>query len=248
MDPRQLFNTTASEYRKWGWKKNPFTIQPSPDFLVDCEAEAKELLISIRNGAHSLLLGDLGTGKTTLLLWLRRALRDRAYVVYFEEPRDNFLRGIEEQLRTLGAFGLLDSLFPVKLTAEKLPRVRKPVVILVDEAHRMSKEQAEEVNLLADKENLTVVMAGHLDLKKKLEHARPLLDRLITTVSLKPLPAELLSELIKMRIRSAGGRDLGPFSDVVVKEIGGRAEGNPREALRLCNIVLTAVLAGEKLE
>jgi type II secretory pathway predicted ATPase ExeA len=151
-------------------------------------------------------------------------------------------------LRKQGAFGFWDLLFPVKLNAEKLQKVDKPVVLLIDEIHKMSKEQEEELKLLADKNNVVIFLAGQNEARKKFDSNRALSDRLVTKIKLKSLKPAAISTLIKVRIQSVGGKGIEPFNDVVVNEIAGRSKGNPREALRICNMVLNAVLAGEKLE
>lgn len=248
MDAAKLITDAKNEYRKFGWRKNPFTIQPNPNFIVDFEDEAKELIFSFANGVHSLILGDLGTGKTTVLLWLKKVLEKRAYCIYFDEPSQNLMKEMEEELRRQKAFNFWDRFFPVRLSPEKIPRIRKPVVLLIDEIHKMDEKQEEELKLLSDKENIILVLAGQLDARKKLEHNKALNDRLVTKIKLEPLTPEAVKSLINARIQGVGGRDVAPFNQMVIDEISERSKGNPREALRLCNMVLNAVLAGEKLE
>jgi type II secretory pathway predicted ATPase ExeA len=248
MDASKLIMDASNQYRTFGWQHNPFTIQPNPDFLIDFEDEARDLIYSFTNRIHSMIVGDLGTGKTTVLLWLRRALESRAYCLYFDEPPSDLFKQLEEGLRKQGAFGFWDALFPVKFTPDKLPRLSRPVVLLIDEAHEIDEEQQERLRLLCDKENIVLVLAGQLDLKRKLEHNKALGERLVTKVKLEPLSPEAIKTLIKIRIQGVGGKDIAPFNQMVVDEIALRSKGNPREALRLCNLVLNAVLAGEKLE
>jgi type II secretory pathway predicted ATPase ExeA len=248
MDVSKLLVDAKNEYRKLGWRKNPFTIQPNPDFIIDFEDEAKELIFSFTNGVHSLILGDLGTGKTTVLLWLKKALVNRAFCIYFQEPPKDLIKEIEVGLRKQGAFSFWDRFFPVKLTPEKIPKIKRPVVLLIDEVHKLEKEQQEMLKLLADKENVVIVLAGQNEAKKKFDHNKALENRLVTKINLKSLSPESITTLIKVRIQSVGGKDIAPFTTTAVQEISERSNGNPREALRLCNMVLNAVLAGEKLE
>lgn len=248
MDAKKLMRDTDLEYRKYGWTRNPFTVQPNPDFLIDFEEEARDLVLSFTNRIHSLVVGDLGTGKTTVLLWLKRALEGRAYCLYFDEPPSNLLKDMEEGLRRMGAFGFWDALFPVKLTPDKISRIARPVILLIDEAHKIDERQQEELRLLSDKENLVLVLAGQHETKRKLDHNKALGDRVVTRIKLEPLSPDAIKTLIKTRIQGVGGKDILPFNQMVVDEISVRSKGNPREALRYCNLVLNAVLSGEKLE
>lgn len=249
MDPRQILQGATQEYKKLGWKKNPFTIQPDPEFLVDFEDEVKELLLSVNNRVHSVVIGDLGTGKTTLLLWLRRVLGRDYYTIYFEEPPSQLIPSLERELRKQKAFGsFFDKIFRVRLTPDKIPRIKKPVVLLIDEAHRLNRRLASELQILADKENLVLVMAGLRETQKRLDANKPLADRFVTKVTLKPMSPVAIGQIIEGRIKKVGGKNSTPMTPQVISEISDRSRGNPREALRLCNLVLNHVMAGGELE
>jgi len=248
MDAKQLLNQANKDYRTWGWKNNPFTLQPDPRVLVDMETETRDLILSINNRTHSMIVGEMGTGKTTVLMWLKLALSGNYHCIYFSQPPRDIISSMERELRKQGAFGILDRLFKVKLTIDKVEKVGKPILLLIDEAHEMDETTANTLKILSDKQNVVLVMAGQKSLQVKLEKFKALADRFVTKVTLNPMEPNLIETLIRARISAVGGKSLDPLNATVISEVCARAGGNPREALRLCNMVINAVLAGEKLE
>ena len=61
-------------YKQYGWKNNPFSIKPTID-LVDFESEKEKLYNYVSGGNVCLLVGEAGTGKTSLLKWLEYNLK-----------------------------------------------------------------------------------------------------------------------------------------------------------------------------
>jgi len=65
-------------YEAFGWPQNPFSIRPSPN-VVGLEETKETLLQDLLSGTPTLLLGPTGMGKTSLLLWLMRKLRETRF-------------------------------------------------------------------------------------------------------------------------------------------------------------------------
>ncbi|RCV65532.1 tRNA A37 threonylcarbamoyladenosine biosynthesis protein TsaE [Methanophagales archaeon] len=61
-------------YERFGWRENVLTTRPSPN-LIGLERERQELKESVESGRILLISGEIGTGKTSLLLWLRNTLK-----------------------------------------------------------------------------------------------------------------------------------------------------------------------------
>src|SRR5512137_1115880 len=77
-----------SYYRILGFEKEPFSTSPDPEFLYLAQghqATMTNVLIELRlRRGLSVVLGDIGTGKTTLSRKLIQALRERGdFIVHY---------------------------------------------------------------------------------------------------------------------------------------------------------------------
>jgi len=83
----------------YGLTKVPFETTPDPDFLFLSEKH-KEVLASLLYGVQSgkgfvLVVGDVGTGKTTLINTLLKKLGDRYLVLHLTNPKSNYTQILE---------------------------------------------------------------------------------------------------------------------------------------------------------
>ncbi|HEY9500437.1 MAG TPA: AAA family ATPase, partial [Pyrinomonadaceae bacterium] len=159
-------------------RTNPFALTPDPEYLF-LSAEQREAIASLmyavlaRRG-FSVLIGDAGTGKTTLLRALMRSIPDsRAVFSVVVNPTlspAEFLRscvvdfGID--VGDSAKDGILAKLHQFLIQVRNQNKV---AVLILDEAQRLSAELLEEVRLLTnfetDKEKLIqVVLAGQNEL------------------------------------------------------------------------------------
>ncbi len=67
-------------YESYGWKNNPFLIKPNPE-IVNFEIEKEKLVNYVTSGDICFLIGEPGTGKTSLLKWLEYNLK-KHFLVY----------------------------------------------------------------------------------------------------------------------------------------------------------------------
>src|SRR6476659_1010131 len=164
-------------------RTNPFALTPDPEylFLSDEQREAIAALmyaVLARRG-FSVLIGDAGTGKTTLIRTLMQWIPEsRAVFSVVVNPTLN----ASEFLRTCVAdFGIAVGLEPKDVVLAKLQRFlievhhdKRVAVLIVDEAHRLSTELLEEVRLLTNFETekeklLQVILAGQDELADILD-------------------------------------------------------------------------------
>lgn len=242
----------SEEQRKWfrqfNWTNNPFTPDVLPSLFTGYKGQVDEVLkkLSLHSG-DILVLGDLGTGKTTLLRWLELNLPDNLHPIYVFRPPDRF-----SELIDVVAYSL-ESAYASKAAKhgeyniyniDKLvQRTGKHVVILLDEVHEMDSNLNKPLTTLSDIENIDLVLAGVPSLEGKVKKENPALyDRIISRIELPNLSAEETEELVSKRIEHVGGWGHEPFTDDAVDEIYEVSGGNPRAIIKLCNSAVSEAI------
>ena len=206
----------------FGLKEPPFQLTPNPRFLF-LTAAHREALATLRYGLTSslgitLLLGEAGTGKTTLLsaaLLAERRPKDRIAVIsnptlapaeFYEILADRFelpgTAGSKAKFLLTFERDLLDWHKAGGLTA-----------MVIDEAQSLTHALFEEVRLLANLETATaklvnVVLVGQPELAERLNDPslRQLKQRIILRAELAPLGLKSTASYIAARLRVAERR------------------------------------------
>ncbi len=236
----------------YGLKEKPFTIQPDPEFLFFSLRHSMAyamLEYGVQNRAgFSVICGDIGCGKTTLVRHLLNNLGDELTVgiVY------NTHQHIEDLLSWIMlAFGqpyegkshlaLYDAFqqFLIKSYVDG-----KRVVLIIDEAQNLSPGALESLRMLsninADKDQLLqIILVGQPQLRDLLR--RPDLQQFFQRVSvdffIPPLEAYEVDKYISHRLHVAG-RDMPLFTPAATRAIGEAAKGIPRSINILCDMAL----------
>jgi general secretion pathway protein A len=247
--------------RFFGMRERAFDLTPNPRFLLLTPAH-REALGNLQYGVASrqgltLLTGEAGTGKTTVL---RRALSIqlddgpwRVEWAHLNNPvlsRQEFLEFLAASFAltadaTISKIRLLRELEQV-LRARDEQGIASALV--VDEAQCLPDDLLEEIRLLANLESdthklLSIVLSGQPELAARLNQwrFRQLKQRVALRCSLSALTLPETAAYIAGRIRLAGGDAGRVFSREAVMAIHERARGIPRTINVLCeNALLTA--------
>jgi type II secretory pathway predicted ATPase ExeA len=204
----------------------------------------------------TLLLGEAGTGKTTLVRTVLESegVRDTRYV-YLNNPtltRAEFVEflargfGLEPAARTSKARFLTD--------LERALTIRRREggisALVIDEAQSLPHELLEEIRLLANIETTThkllpVVLAGQPELADRLNEPslRQLKQRVALRCELGPLDLAQTATYIADRIRIAGGDGTSLFTRDAVILIHRRSLGIPRTISVICDNALVGGFA-----
>jgi len=232
--------------------EKPFQITTDPKFLWLGEKH-QEALATLKYGVADnkgflLLTGDVGTGKTTLINTLLRDLDSNTIVATVVDPNSerleffNFLAtafGIEEKFTKKVDFL---SHFTEFLNNAYLSN--KKVLLIIDEAQRLSTELLEEIRLLSniERENtklLNIFFVGQNEFEKTLikEGCRALRQRITITYRINTLTETETTEYIKYRLKVAG-TEKEVFNRKAIREIYAFSRGYPRLINIICDHAL----------
>jgi general secretion pathway protein A len=241
-------------YRKFfNLRSSPFGASPDPRFLY-MMPHTREALAGLEYGiserkGFTVLTGEVGTGKTTLLRCALGSLGQRRVFTSFVfnpllDPLD-FLEFV------LSDFGLTPTsrtksgmLLQLNRWLIERFRMQETCVVVVDEAQNLSWELLEEIRLLTNLESsseklLQIVLSGQPELEEKLRHpsVRQLRQRIFLWCRTQPLTAEQTNEYIVERLRIAGTSS-PIFSSEATHLIHMYSRGIPRIINLLCEHLL----------
>jgi type II secretory pathway predicted ATPase ExeA len=236
----------------YGLKDNPFRLNPDPRYLCLNNA-MEEAITTILYGIRSrrgifLLIGEVGSGKTTLInLILDSLQKSQVATGFIFNARENYTDFLELVLTDFGIeypAGTSRAQMLTRLSHFLLERSKKGQItaLIIDEAQNLSPKVLEEVRLLTNFETATekllqVVLSGQPELVHKLvqPRLRQLSQRIAFHVRLSPLTSEQSREYILRRLAVAGADQSKPiFEDDALKEIHNHSRGIPRLVNLLC--------------
>jgi general secretion pathway protein A len=245
----------------FGFLASPFTATPDSRIFYDNEIY-QEAFANLRYGIEwrkglIVMTGEVGTGKTTLLVKIMRDLRSTIQVVFVSYDQLNSTELIRLVCRELGLVSdIQDRVATIEqlrdyLTAQS--RRRRIVALLIDEAQNLSDETFEAVRFLSNFESggeklLQIVLAGQPELQLRLNQSklRHLKQRVVIHSRLAPLTNGEVNRYIAFRVRGAGfhGKDL--FDAEVLGDISLYSGGIPRLINIICDNALLLAYAGGK--
>ncbi len=242
----------------FGFKEDPFKLTPDPAYFYPSSSHNEGLLLmdySIQQKEGFLLIiGDPGTGKTTLLNVFLERWKLRAEIAVILTPRlspEEFLISVVDdlniKLENRNKNEIIKALrdFMIKKSIED-----KRIVIVVDEAQNLPDETLEELRLLSnletDKDKLIqIILTGQPELESKLmtERLRQLNQRITTRIHLKHFNPDETLDYINYRLIKAGKRNLK-----IDKKAGKLAHKLSNGVPRLINMLISRALMAAYLE
>ena len=236
----------------YGLTEKPFSIQPDPDFLFMGKRHSLAyamLEYGIQNrAAFSVICGEIGAGKTTLVRHLLNNLGDEFEVglVYnthknTDELLEWIMLAFEQPYEGMSYVAMYDAF--QKFLISKYGQGKRTVVI-VDEAQNISPAALESLRMLsninADKDQLLqIILVGQPQLRDNLR--KPELEQFMQRVSvdfyLPPMAPSEVKKYINHRLKIAG-RETPLFTDAACAEIASASAGIPRSINTLCDTTL----------
>lgn len=243
----------------YGLTERPFDLTPNPRYLLRTPAH-REALSTIEYGITgrkgiTLLVGEAGTGKTTVLRAALAGLPEGCRIATLTNPsltRDEFIQYAAWKLGLSEAAGASKTQFLIELqhVLEDYYEKKLPVALVVDEAHVLSDELLEEVRLLANHQSddaslLSVVLTGQPELAERLNSTalRQLKQRIALRCALHPFTMHETAAYIAGRIRIAGGDTSRLFTREAVTLIHEASSGIARTISVICDNALISGFA-----
>jgi type II secretory pathway predicted ATPase ExeA len=244
----------------YGLSELPFELTANPKYLF-LTARQREALSILQYGLFSaksltVLIGEAGTGKTTLIRAALESERCRhVRCIYLNNPAlgtDDFIRLLALKFDLGPESGECKPLLLERL--ELLLRERRAcgeiTALVVDEAQSLSIELLEEIRLLANIETpsaklLPLVLAGQPELAVRLEDPtiRQLKQRVTLRCQLEPFDIVDTAAYIASRISTAGGVPSRIFTREAVTLIHECSGGIPRTISVICDNALVSGMA-----
>jgi general secretion pathway protein A len=235
----------------YGLREKPFSILPDPDLIYWCQNHRLAfamLEFGVLNSAgFTVITGEIGCGKTTLVRHLLRKLDDHVTTCLISNtPRtqDGLLPWVMMSLN-LPFEGSNPALFKQfqRFLHDQFARGRRTILI-IDEAQNLGIEALEELRMLSnvntDKQQfLQVILVGQPQLRDMLRAPQLLqfAQRVSSDFHLRPLSDHDVSEYIDFRLRSVGSRHV-LFTDDACKIVADTSHGIPRTINILCDTAL----------
>ena len=242
--------------------EDPFNLTPDPKFHYVNES-TREALASILHGLKArkgflTLIGEAGTGKTTLLKRILDEIEGETQVVFVFNPGVSFDELLEFICSELGIAAdgrrrlqMLERLNEYLL--EQLTAGRN-VVVMIDEAQTLSDAVLEELRLLSNLETskekiLQILLAGQPELEEKLRRPglRQLRQRIAVRATLRPMRLTEIGAYVQTRLHSAGASRDDLFTKAALHKIWRSSKGIPRVVNVICdNAMMIAFAEGKK--
>ncbi|MGE3885933.1 MAG: ExeA family protein [Vicinamibacterales bacterium] len=246
----------------FGLREPPFDLTPNPRFLF-LAPRHREALSNLRYGlstakGFTFLLGEAGTGKSTLL---RAALAEMgqtpgrcAFVSNPALTRAEFYEVLAREFALSDEAGRSKARFLSELQQSVEARAAGGGLtsLIIDEAQSLPDELLEEVRLLGNLETattklLSIVLSGQPELAERLNEPslRQLKQRVALRCELHPLSLEETAAYISGRLRIAGGSPGDVFTRETVMAIHAASHGIPRTINVLCDNALLGGFAAQ---
>ena len=237
----------------YGLKEKPFEITPNPDFLYlggNHKEALAHLVYAVREkNGFTVITGEVGTGKTTLIHSLLSILDGKTRTAFIFNPKlgtTDFLHYICEDFGlkvNKGSKGqYLAQLHNFLMTCYSH---NENVLLIVDEAQKLSPDMLEEIRLLTNLETpqsklLQVILMGQPELDDILNQSRfrQLKQRVTLRYQIRAFNKEETKKYIERRLIKAGAFDPHFFTPKALNEIYKYSKGIPRLINVICDNAL----------
>lgn len=237
----------------YGFSEDPFNLTPDPRFLFLAIGHYETLSAMIsgireRKGI-TMISGDVGTGKTTLIYTLLKELSEKiktAFVFYTKISFQDLLKYI---LADLGVSVSKENLTTLLVLFRQYLKERiardETVAIIIDEAHNLEFEVMENLFRLCSGESsdaklVQILLVGQPELEAKLDSPKlqAFWDRFVIRNHLNPLNQKESEEYIDHRLKVVGSSSSKVFTPQAINRINKFSNGIPRVINIVCDRAL----------
>lgn len=244
----------------YGFRSKPFSLLPDPEFLYPSKKHQMALTLleyGLWNQASfSVITGDIGTGKTTMIRHLLNKMDRDLVVGLISNTHPSFGELLQWILLAFNLeYSGKDKVGMYKTFVDFLIReyaASRRTVLIIDEAQNMGPEALEELRMLsninAEKDQvLQIILVGQIGLRDHLRDPslEQFAQRIAVDYHLEALDPEETREYIRHRLKVAGG-DQNLFTDEACIAVHQYSGGVPRLINLLCDTALVYGYAEQK--
>ncbi len=235
----------------FGLTKRPFSLIVEPEFLYMGKTHSAAFAMLeyglLSKAGFIVITGEVGSGKTTLIMHLLKCLPSDNTVGLITNTRKNMgellpwvLHSFKLDYREQHPVALYDCFSQF---LEKQFEMKKHTVLIIDEAQNLSENALEELRMLSNlnatsEHFLQIILVGQPELRDLLN--RPELkqfsQRVVVDYHIAPLSAKGSASYIRWRMFQAGAHD--PFTPAAHQLIFAASRGVPRLINILCDTAL----------
>jgi len=225
-------------------REQPFSNTPDPRFFFEVEQHS-EVLAKLMHAVNTMkglavVIGDVGTGKTTLARHMLDQLDEQQYesallvIIHTAITSEWLLRKIASQIGVEEvAEDKVNILSQIYQRLVELHQAGRKAIVLIDEANMLQQQDLMEelrgfLNLeVPGSKLITFILFGLPNLETNLALDAPLVQRVAVKCRLTSLTPETTKAYIRHRLKVAGAtREI--FSDEVLNQIAIESQGIPR--------------------
>ncbi len=242
-------------YRYFGLEGPPF--QPaSPYTAVYFSATHLQGLATLESGLVSdlsgltLLTGEAGSGKTTLIYSLLQRDHKRVRIAHIDDPKLPFLEMLKAIVSQFNLYSPGETKLDyvnVLVHLLDLHGKEERIAIVVDGAQTLSDDTLEELRLLSNRGQradrcLQLILVGQPELAERLKkpELRQLNQRIPSRGVLKPLNNADATMYVECRLSAQGGQIANVFERGALNHLLRRGDGIPRKINMLCYNAMVA--------
>jgi general secretion pathway protein A len=254
-----------SYYKILGLHDEPFSTSPDPSYFF-LSAQHKAALTRLRIALNlkrglSIIVGDVGTGKTTLSRKLSQILNEEQDVCFYMILNPYFRTQKQFLSRLVALFHApmdpkktsgLDCIEAVEQFLYKTGvQEKKRVVLLIDEAQLLPHYVLEILRILLNYETnefkiLQLILVGQTEMVPVLSKMPNFWDRIALKCVINPLNLAETTEMINFRLLQAGYRGEGLFTHEAIRVIHEHSCGYPRKMSILCHNLLEMLVMKDR--
>ncbi|MFA4982289.1 MAG: AAA family ATPase [Candidatus Omnitrophota bacterium] len=253
-----------SYYETLGLKKEPFSTSPDPAFFYRSSAhntalQRLEIMIRLKRGL-SLVLGDVGIGKTTMSRALLQSFASDENYIFHIVLDPSYKSEFQFLSSLVKMFGIKPDSRSTLDYKEEIQRYlfkkgveeSKTVVLIIDEGQKLSAPYLEILRTFLNYETndyklLQLVIVSQMELLPRIKKINNFYDRIGLKYIINPLDEKETREMIEFRLSEAGlNLDRKLFTEGAIKRIFEYVQGYPRKISILCHNALEFLVMNDR--